>query len=198
VIEEPVMKATRVDIKLFADKGSHVEGEQVLKAFHGFIQQTKIKDELILDVTSYEHVKEGPGIMLIGHEGMYGLDEAKGRLGLLYSQRRANVDSFEAALSYTLQHALTACSLIEQDATIGGKLRFGGDEILIRINDRLNAPVSPETWQAVEPAVRKVLGRVLGEDVSFTVHDDPRELFSVTARAKKPERVDALLGRMSA
>jgi hypothetical protein len=192
------MKATRVDIKLFADKGSHVEGEKVLKAFHGFIQQNKINDELILDVTSYEHVKEGPGIMLIGHEGMYGLDEAKGRLGLLYSQRRANVDGFEAALSYTLRHALAACALIEKEETLGGKLTFGGGEILVRINDRLNAPVSPETWKKAEPAVRKVLGSVLGADASFTVHDDPRELFSVTAKASKPERVDALLGRLSA
>lgn len=192
------MKATRVDVKVFAKQGSHVEGEKVLKVFHGFIQQNKVGEELILDVTSYEHVKEGPGIMLIGHEGMYGLDEAKGRLGLLYSQRRAKVDGFEAALRYTLRHALAACSLIEQDSTLAGKLAFSGDEILVRINDRLNAPPTQETWKKVEPSVRKVLGQVLGSDVSLKLHDDPRELFSVTAKASKPERVDALLGRLSA
>jgi hypothetical protein len=186
------MKATRVDVKLFAAKGSHVEGEKVLKAFHGIIQQQKIKDELILDVTSYEHVKDGPGVMLIGHEGMYGLDEAKGRLGLLYSQRRAEVSGFEEALRYTLKHALVAASLIESEEQLGGKLKFPCDEIMVRINDRLNAPAVPETWKAVEPIAKKVFG----EAFSLEPHSDARELFTFTARSKTAAGPDGLLSKL--
>jgi hypothetical protein len=192
------MKATRVDIKLFAAKGAHVEGEKLLKVFHGFIQQQKIKDELILDVTSYEHVKEGPGIMLIGHEGQYGLDESKGRLGLLYSQRRAVVDGFEQALRYTLRHALVVAGLIEKEELLEGKLKFPCDEIMVRINDRLHAPVSPDTWQAIEPIARKVFGEALGADLGFEAHADPRELFTFTVRAKKASSPDALLAQLKA
>ena len=187
------MKATRVDVKLFAAKGSHVEGEKVLKVFHGIIQQNKIKDELILDVTSYEHVKDGPGIMLIGHEGQYGLDETKGRLGLLYSQRRAVVNGFEEALRYTLKHALAAASLLEKEELLGGKLKFPCDEIMIRINDRLNAPATPNTWKAVEPIAK----RVLGADFSLEPHSDARELFTFTARTKAASGPDALLAKLS-
>lgn len=192
------MKATRVDVKLFAQQGAHVEGDKVLKVFHGFIQDQKIKDELILDVTSYEHVKDGPGIMLIGHEGMYGLDEGKGRLGLLYSQRRAIVDGFEQALRYTLRHALAVAALIEGAELFAGALKFPCDEIMVRINDRLNAPASPDTWKAVEPIAKKVLSETLGSDVSLEPHADPRELFTFTARAKKASSPDALLAQLKA
>jgi len=192
------MKATRVDVKVFAAKDSHVEGEKVLKAFHGFIQQQKILDELILDVTSYEHVKDGPGAMLIGHEGMYGLDEGKGRLGLLYSQRRATVDGFEQALRYTLRHALAAAALIEKEEQLGGAIKFPCDEIMVRINDRLHAPASPETWKLVEPIARKVLSEALGADVGLEPHADRRELFTFTARAKKASSPDAVLAQLKA
>ena len=180
-----VMKATRVDVKVFAAKGAHVEGEKLLKAFHGFIQQQKISDELLLDVTSYEHVKEGPGIMLIGHEGMYGLDESKGRLGVLYSQRRAVVEGFEQALRYTLRHALIVAGLLEKEEQLGGALKFPCDEIMVRINDRLHAPASPETWKQIEPIARKVLSEAFGRRRrSRAARRTPRELFTFTARAK--------------
>jgi hypothetical protein len=195
-VKEEVMKATRVDVKLFAAKGAHVPEDKLLKVFHGIIQQQKVTEELLLDVTSYEHVKDGPGIMLIGHETQYGLDSLKGRLGLLVSQRRANVASFEEALGYTLRKALEFAALLEKDELVAGGLKFPCDEIMIRINDRLNAPASPETWKAVEPIARKVLSK-LG-DVGFEAHSDPRELFTFTVRAKSPSSPDAVLAKLKA
>lgn len=190
------MKATRVDVKLFAAQGAHAPGEKLLKVFHGFIQQRKIDNELILDVTSYEHVKDGPGIMLIGHEGQYGLDESKGRLGLLYSQRRAVVPDFEAALRFTLRQALACAVLLEREELLGGALKFPCDELMIRINDRLNAPAAPETWQAVEPIARKVLGELLGGSVGLEPHAHARELFTFTARTDEPSSPAAVLARL--
>jgi hypothetical protein len=192
------MKATRVDVKVFAGKGAHVPEDKLLKVFHGIIQQQKVTDELLLDVTSYEHVKEGPGIMLIGHEGQYGLDASKGRLGILYSQRRAVVDGFEQALRYTLKKALQFAALVEKDELVAGGLKFPCDEIQVRINDRLHAPATPETWKAVEPIARKVLGEVLGGDAGFEPHADPRELFTFTVRAKSASSPDALLAKLKA
>lgn len=196
------MKATRVDVKVFAanppESGAHVPGDKLLKVFHGIIQQQKVTEELLLDVTSYEHVKDGPGIMLIGHEGQYGLDESKGRLGLLYSQRRAVVDGFEQALRYTLKKALELAALIEKDELVAGGLKFPCDEIQVRINDRLHAPATPETWKAVEPIARKVLGQALGADAGFEAHADPRELFTFTVRAKQASSPDAVLAKLKA
>lgn len=190
------MKATRIDVKLYAAKGAHVPEDKLLKTFHGIIQQQKVTEEILLDVTSYEHVKEGPGIMLIGHESQYGLDSLKGRLGLLVSQRRAKVESFEQALGYTLRKALEFAALLEKDELVAGGLKFPCDEIMIRINDRLNAPAKPETWKAVEPIARKVLGK-LG-DVGFEVHSDTRELFTFTVRAKGASSPDAVLAKLKA
>lgn len=191
------MDATRVDVKIFAKAGGHIEPKTLVSVFHGFIQQQKVSDELLFDVTTYEHCKEGPGVMLIAHEGMYGMDESKGRTGLLYSQRRAKVDGFEAALRYTLRHALSACALLEKDEALAGKLTFDSQEIMIRINDRLAAPNNAETWKAIEPAVRKVLGEAFAGDFKAEPGAEARELFTVTARTDKASSVETLLGRLA-
>jgi len=195
------MEATRVDVKIFAANGARPEPNTLVSVLHGFIQQQKIQDELLIDVTSYDHVEHGPGVMLIAHEGNYGYDESKGRPGLLYSQRRAKVQGFEAALRHTLRRALAASSLLEKDSALAGKLKFDGQEVQIRINDRLNAPNTAETLKAVEPIVRKVLGELFDGDVSLEpapYAQTARELFTLTAKSGKPANVETLLSRLKA
>ena len=192
------MDAKRLDVKLFVADGSRVEPAELIPVFHGWIQRSAVKDELLIDVADYEHVVDGPGVLLVGHEGQYGYDRSKGKDGLLYSQRRAQIDGgFREALVYTLRHALSACALLEKEEALAGRLKFNGQQLLIRINDRLRAPNTPETWKAVEPDVRAVLGRVFGDD--FTVEPAPAggEPFTLHVRAGKPATVDALLGRLA-
>jgi hypothetical protein len=189
------MDAKRVNVKVFAESGARVAQKELIPVFHGWIQRGVIKDELLIDVTDYEHVVNGPGVMLIGHESQYGLDESKGRLGLLYSQRRARVDGgFEQALRYSLRQALHACSLLQKEEALGGRLKFNAQELLVRINDRLLAPNTPETWKAVEAPARKVLSALLGE-VSIEPAPPSLELFTLHVRAAKPVDVDTVLGR---
>ena len=131
--------------------------------FHGWIQRGAITDEMLIDVADYGHVVDGPGVMLIGHEAQYGLDQTKGRTGLLYSQRRARIEGgFEQALRYSVRQALRACALCKRKKALGGRLAFSGQEIMVRINDRLLAPNVAETWPAVEAAARSVLAPLLG------------------------------------
>jgi hypothetical protein len=191
------MDAKRVNVKVFAKDASRVKQAELIPVFHGWIQRAAINDEMLIDVADYGHVAEGPGVMLIGHEAQYGLDETKGRTGLLYSQRRALIDGgFEQALRYSVRQALRACALLQKEDALGGRLQFSGQEIMVRINDRLLAPNVAATWPAVEAAARSVLGPLLGSDLSLEPAPPSLELFTFYARSQKPLDIDALLGRL--
>ena len=192
------MDAKRVDVKVFASADSKVEPEELIPVFHGWIQRKAIGNELLIDVADYGHVVDGPGVMLIGHEGQYGFDLNKGRPGLLYSLRRANTDGgYSGALAYALRQALQAAALLEQEESLKGRLKFTGQELLVRINDRLNAPNAASTLQAIEPATRAVLEKAFG--AGFSVEPAPvgtAELFSLNVRAPGATGAAALLARL--
>ena len=175
----------RVDVKLFTAPGKSIEPKALIPVFHGFIQRSAIKDELLIDVADYSHVIDGPGVMLIGHEGQYGFDRSKGRDGLLYSQRRAKLDdSFGAALRYGVLHALRMAALLEQEDTLKGKLEFSAGELLVRINDRLRAPSGADSWKQYEPEARSVLSSLLGGEVSLEPTGTADELFGLQVKTK--------------
>ena len=175
----------RVDVKLFTAPGKSVEPKALIPVFHGFIQRSAIKDEVLIDVADYSHVIDGPGVMLIGHEGQYGFDRNKGRDGLLYSQRRAKVDdTFAAALRYGVLHVLRAASLLEQEDALKGKLEFSASELLVRVNDRLRAPSSAETWKRLEGEARSVLGSLLGDGIALEPVGTADELFGIQVKTK--------------
>jgi hypothetical protein len=165
--------------------------------FHGFIQRSAVKDELLIDVADYSHVIDGPGVMLIGHEGQYGFDRNKGRDGLLYSQRRAKIDdTFAAALRYGVLHALRMAALLEQEDGLRGKLQFATDELLVRVNDRLRAPNTPETAKALAGEARSVVASVFGEEVGIESIGAEGELFSLRIKSKAAGKVSDLLAKL--
>lgn len=192
------MDAKRIDVKVFATADSEVEPAALIPVFHGWIQRGAIQNELLIDVADYGHVVEGPGVMLIGHEGQYGYDLTKGRPGLLYSLRRANIDGgYDAALRYALRQALSAAALLEQEESLKGKLVFNAGEVMVRINDRLLAPNEPSTWKAVEPGTRAVLSKVFGDGYSVEpAAQGTPELFTLQVRAPGATGAAALLARL--
>jgi len=190
----------RVDVKLFTAPGKSVEPKTLIPVFHGFIQRSAIKDELLIDVADYSHVVDGPGVMLIGHEGQYGFDRSKGRDGLLYSQRRANIDdTFAAALRYGVLHVLRMAALLEQEDALRGKLEFSASELLVRVNDRLRAPSTPETYKALEPEARSVLASLLGglgSELGIEPVGTSDELFGLQIKSQQATSVSGLLAKL--
>src|ERR1041384_4075108 len=81
------MKSEKLQIKFFAKPGSPVELEGVVPVFHRFIREHAC-DELMIDVADYKHVKNGPGVVLVGDANDYYLDEGEGRPGLMFSRKR--------------------------------------------------------------------------------------------------------------
>src|SRR6266853_6655062 len=132
-----------VRVKVFARQPAPIDQGEAIAVFHRWIQD-RVCPEMLIDVADYRHVPNGPGVMLIGHEASYSLDNTKGRLGLLYS-RRLEGGGAQENLRQAYEAAMAACRRLEQEPEFAGKLEFGG-ECEFSINDRLLAPNRDETY----------------------------------------------------
>jgi hypothetical protein len=148
--------------------------------FHQWIKDS-VCPEMLIDVAEYRHVPSGPGVLLIGHEANYSLDERENRLGLLYNRKEALDGTFQSRLGQAYHAALEACDRLEREPVFHGKLKFDRNALEIFINDRLLAPNNGETWRALQPELEKFFS-------GFTIsrRGEPRDLFRVAAIKPAP------------
>src|ERR1041385_3049369 len=99
------MNPFRTQIKFFLENPGRLDLSDVAAVFQRWIQQ-KALDGLLIDVADYRHVIEGPGIVLIGHESDYALENRDGRLGLLYTRKRQLQTDFQSQLRTSFRFAL--------------------------------------------------------------------------------------------
>ena len=168
----------RVKLMATSDSRPHLGG--AIPVFHRWIQEKRLPETMI-DVSDYEHVPNGPGIILVCHEAIYGLDQGKGRLGLLYNRRTALDGSVEDRLRQAIGAAESAASRLEQEPEFAGTLRFDRAAWEVVVNDRALAPNTDATWEALSPVIQNVFDREIGSrQYRVERNPDPRELFGVT------------------
>ena len=92
-----------------------------LPVFHGWIQRKALADHMLIDVTDYAHVPDGPGSLIVSHEANIHIDHGDRQTGLLYVRKQAAGDTFEQRLRTTLRGALRAAALLEDDETPSAK-----------------------------------------------------------------------------
>lgn len=196
------MDSLKYDLKLFLDDASEVELDTCIPVFHRWIQEQCL-DEILIDVADYRHVPHGPGVILIAHDAHYGMDFTDGRLGLLYSRRRETspsrvaLQSTQERLHSVFHCALTACQRLEAEAAFADKLRFRGDELMLRVNDRLLAPNTAETFAHLSTELQSFLTRLYTEGtVKLEWHADPKSLMTVTIKTAYAPHVATLLRRL--
>lgn len=170
------MQATKFQVKVYTKEGD-VELEKLVPVFHAWIRHKKISDELLIDVADYAHVPQGPGVVLIGHQSDYYLDVADDRPGLLYSRKRGFEGDFQTGIDDTFQRALEVCQLLEAESSLN--LEFATDELLFRVQDRLNAPNADATYEAYKPALEQASTAFFGSAPSLERLGTEREPFAV-------------------
>ncbi len=185
----------RIGIKIPCANGAFPVRE-LIPVFHRWIQTGAVPHHLLVDVADYDHVPEGPGILLVAHEGNLSLDLIGGRLGLLYYRKQPLDGDLAARLRATAGIALHACRLLEKDPALGDRLRFNAGEIELFANDRLHAPNEPATYDAFRPELDRLLHTLYG-DAKCTVArpTDARARFGVTVTGPAAT-VDQLLARL--
>lgn len=186
------MKLHRIQVKAFVRDASRIDLSALVPIFHKWIRTDAI-DDLLIDVANYEHVPNGPGIVLIAHEGDYALDQSSGRVGLQYTRKRDVPGTTAEALDVALRRLFAAARLLEEDESLNESYQFRTDEVEIRFLDRLQIPNRPESLDVVRDAVENVMKGFYGVselDVE-RIEDDPRLPFAV--RVKLPANPDVSL-----
>jgi hypothetical protein len=174
-----------------------VDLEPLIPVFHRWIQN-QASDELLVDVADYRHVRSGPGVVLIGHQGNYSLDNTGGRLGVRYNRKAPLAGTNQDCLVQATQAALAACRRMETEPSLAGNIQFNGREIEVFINDRLLAPNTPETRAATDSEFRTFFPILFG-DIEYAVSypQDPRSLFSVQVETSQVFETAALLNNLN-
>src|SRR5207237_3225384 len=121
------MQLQHVNVKLLVENHNDFHFEPLIPVFHSWIQEQS-GGELLLDVADYRHVEAGPGVVLIGHEGNYSVDNTDNRLGVRYNRKAKVNGSNQDALRLAMRASLIACQRLESDPRLEGKLRFNGQE----------------------------------------------------------------------
>ena len=189
------MQLQHVNVKLLLQDGDAARLEPLIPVFHSWIENQN-GDELLIDVADYSHVPAGPGIVLIGHEGNYSVDNTGNRLGVRYNRKAVVDGDSQVCLAQAARAALTACRSLEAEPRLDGKFRFNGRDIEIFVNDRLIAPNLPATRDAFDAEFHRFsqkLFRGIEYSISYGAGADPRSLFTAYLRAAEPFSVAKLL-----
>ena len=185
------MELQHVNVKIFVDGELPVDAARLIEVFHRWIRES-VLDDFLIDVADYRHVPAGPGVMLIGHDVDYSLDNAGGRWGLLYNRKSSVEGSNDDRLREALVSAANACRLLEEEFSSDG-LTFSRNELQIIINDRALAPNTPETLAAAQPVLESFFSALFGHsDFTITAESDPRRRFGVTVTSSPPFDLAAL------
>lgn len=164
----------KFQFKLFIENPEALSLEAVVPVFHDFIRE-KALPKLLIDVADYEHVHEGPGVVLIGHGYDVYIDLMDGRPGLLLCRKREAVGSTADIVRGTLALALRAAALLEERLPI----RFDTREALFRAVDRRLTPNDDATHAELAPLVESIYG-ALGQVRTVTRGDDARAPYTIS------------------
>ena len=188
------MNIQHINIKFYLENPETVNLAEYASVFNTWIQKQRL-EELLIDVADYLHVHNGPGIMLIGHEADYSLDNRAGRLGLLYNRKEQMEGTTQEKFAHAVRAALTAAQILEKE----NGMKFNGSEVQVIVNDRLLVPNTAETFIALESDLKAFFGKLYdGAQYSLSHHSDSRERFTVNVQTASSFEVDALLRNLSA
>jgi len=158
----------KLGVKLFVSNPAAANIREFIPVFHSWIQGQRIRDHLLIDVHDYSHVQNGPGILLVAHEGNFSMDQAEGRLGLVYYRKQPVADGFTTVFAT----AQAAARLLEEEPTLHA-IKFRTDEFLVFSNDRLLAPNTPEVQKQIKDFLQSAFDSAT---VTVAPHAiDPRE-----------------------
>lgn len=194
-----------VNVKLLLEGAADLDPgvlDLIIPIFHSWIQSRVVLNkelpELLIDVADYRHVHHGPGIVLIGHEADYSIDNTDGRLGLRYNRKAQLTGTNEEKLTLAAKAALTAVRQLQEDTRLNHRLNFNRQDIEAFINDRLVAPTNDDTRLVLEPDIRRFVNKLLnGSEYSLNYETDPRRLFGARIHSARKLSVDELLQNLA-
>jgi hypothetical protein len=191
------MDSYKLAVKFPFQDPSAIKAEEFVPVFHRWIQSQALPGHQLIDVADYDHVKDGPGIVLISHEANIHADQGYGKPGLLYRRKQPMPGSFRERLRATLGYTLKVAALLEAEAALSGRANIRTDEASFLIFDRLLAPNSAQTFKSVREELESFLKSLYGvPSVELNYVEKPEELFEVGIKSPRSVSTSALLDRV--
>lgn len=187
----------RLNVKLYLEPGCSLPPEEAFRVFSQWIPEST--DEILVDVADYAHIDRGPQTVLVGHDANYVLDNTDGRLGLLYGRKTETNGPVGERLRGAFAAALKACRRLEEHPDLAGRVRFRGSEALLVVNDRLRAPNTEATLEALRRHLDGFVAVLFpGGSARVRRDPDPRERLTLRIEAQEDPPVASLLARIEA
>jgi len=168
-----------------------------IDVFHRWIQN-EYGDHLLFDVADYRHVPAGPGVILVAHEAIYGLDESGHQLGLHYNRRTEEQGEPQRVISAALQQALAACVQLEAEPEFEGTLAFNGGVVEVSVNDRSVAANDDAAAARMLAELSPVLQRAFGDGYQVDRLGERRDRLGFVSRAAQELSASVVLQRLGA
>jgi hypothetical protein len=171
------MEIQKINWKVYIDDLGGLTPDDFFRVFNSWIPDSP---EIFIDVADYQHVPEGPLVVLIGHHVSYALDQTDGSYGLLYSRNRDTDGSNEEKITNSLSEVMKACKRLEDESSFEGRLKFNPTKLLFVVNDRALAPNSEQTFAAIKADLERSIKSLFPASSPLLEHlDDPRKRFRV-------------------
>jgi hypothetical protein len=184
-------------VKFFVERPDALSLGDVIPVYHRWIQKQAVEGMLV-DVADYGHLPQSPGVLLVAHEADYAMDAMEGPLGLLYSRKSGSDGRLSDRIAAGFKAALGACVKLENEPEFQGKLRFKAATPVFIANDRLHAPNTEETFQALRSDLSAALAKVFPAAVDLRrTSVDPRSRLTIQITSSQPVDVASLLARLA-
>ena len=132
------MDLQKFGIKLFLQPNGNYLSRDYIPELHRWIQNDSISDHMLIDVVDYSHIPDGPGIMLIAHEGHFSLDQENNHPGILYMRRAELKGGFQLRFNSVFSTSLLAAQMLSGN-NINKEVSFLSNSFRFITNDRLLA-----------------------------------------------------------
>jgi len=170
------MSTHKISVKLYLDQGHDIAPETWFQTFNTWISAHD-GDDILLDVADYSHVPAGPVTLLLGHQYDISIDDTDQKRGLLYNRKQPQGDNFAEQLSSAIRSACETCQRLQTEED---NVSFRGNEIRVILNDRLNAPNTADTLNAIRKDLNVLLNQLYeGADVAVERREGTKQRFTL-------------------
>lgn len=191
------MDSYKLAVKFPFQNTSPIKAEEFVPVFHRWIQSQALSGHQLIDVADYDHVMDGPGIVLVSYEANIHADQGYGKPGLLYRRKQPTGGSFRERLRATFGHTLKAAALLEAEPSLAGRAKIRTEEASFLVFDRLLAPNSAQTFNSVREELESFLKNLYDvPSIELTYVEKPEELFEVGIKSPRSVPAATLIDRV--
>ena len=150
------MELQKFAIKLFLNMKKSYSSKDFIPVFHSWIKDKVISDHLLIDVADYSHIPDGPGVMLIAHEGHFSLDQENHQPGIMYMRKTDLDGTFNDRFNKILSTVIETADRL-RNSKVNMDINFISNSFRFIANDRRIADNTLENQNLYKDQVQKAL-----------------------------------------